>query len=267
MYIHSLSTHYITIASLTFICVVLIYYTGYGEEGTGNWCFKDGTISFQDIFTLYKKYLKEQLLYIFSDCCYSGQWVVDCAKCLDEMGIGACGHQAIKHGILLKVFTSCQPNQRATLGGYVAQKGILFYEKDQNICFYSFKKLSDTQTSYGVDFTKIKCFQLEGPTAPCRLPDIPAKCSWKWEDIIALELEKRPTKLLFTVHGEDRGWDAWHIVLVERDLLDDYNNKIIQSGSIDVADYGYIIKSGWGKDPPVDIMDKIKKYCPDYISY
>ena len=251
---------------LTFIYIVWIYYTGYGEEGTGNWCFKDGTISFQDIFTLYKKYLKEQLLYIFSDCCYSGQWVVDCAKCLDEMGIGACGHQAIKHGILLKVIASCRPNQRVTLGSYVAQKGIFFDEKDQSIHFYTSKKLSDTQTTYGVDFTAIKCMQLEGPTAPCRIPDIPAKCSWKWEDVIALEFEKTPASLLFPVHVKDKGRNAWHIVLAERDLLDDFKKKF-DSGIINVADYGYVIKSGWGEDPPVDIMDKIKKYCPSYISY
>ena len=156
-----------------------IYCTGYGEEGTGNWCFKDGTISFQDIFMLYKKYLKEKMLIINSDCCYSGQWVVDAAKCLDEMGIGACGHQAIKHGMLLKVFTSCQPNQTATIGNFVAHKGLYFNEAECVIYVYYNKKLSDTQNTYGVDFTKIKCLQLEGPTGPCRLPDIPTKCSWK----------------------------------------------------------------------------------------
>ena len=244
----------------------MIYYTGYGEEGTGNWCFKDGTISFQDIFTLYKKHLKEKLLYIFSDCCYSGQWVVDCAKCLDEMGIGACGHQARKHGILLKVVTSCQPNQRATLGKFLAQKAIIFDEKDEVIRYYSVKKLSDTQTSYGVDFTNIFCLPLKGPTATCRFPEIPARCSWKWEDVIALEDEERPSSLLYTVRGEDREWPAWHVVLVERELLDDFKEKV-RSGTIDVANYGYVIESGWGKDSPDDVRDKIRKYHPVFCSY
>ena len=27
----------------------VLYYTGHGEEGTGNWCFHDGTISIQEI--------------------------------------------------------------------------------------------------------------------------------------------------------------------------------------------------------------------------
>ena len=245
------------------IFVVWIYYSGYGEEGTGNWCFMDGNISFQDIFTLYKKYLKERLLYIFSDCSYSGQWVVDCAKCLDEMGIGACGHEAIKHGILIKVFSTCQPSQKATLGSYVGQKGIYFNETDCSIWIHYGKNLSDSQTTYGLDFTRIKCLQLDGPTAPCRLPDIPAKCSWKWKDTIALKYDNRPSSLIYTVRGTDRGRKAWHVVLVERELIDDFREKV-STGTIDVAKYGYVIKSGWGKDPPDDVLNNIKKYSPSW---
>ena len=245
--------------------IVWIYYTGYAEEGTGNWCFKDGTISFQDIFTLYKKYLKEKLLYIYSDCCYSGQWVVDCAKCLDEMSIGACGHQAIKHGMLLKVFTSCQPNQKATLGRFIAHKALFFEEEERVMIVSCNKKLSDTQNTYGVDFTTIQCLQLEGATGPCRFPDISAKCSWKWEDIISLESKKRPASLLFTIRGQDREWDAWHIILVKRELLDDFCKKI-DSERIDVGDYGYVIKSGWGRDPPDDVIKKIRQYCPSWLT-
>ena len=50
---------------------------------------------------------------------------------------------------------------------------------------------------------------------------------------------------MYTVHGTDRGWDAWHIVLVERKLLEAFCEKV-STGSIDVAKYGYVIKSGWG---------------------
>ena len=177
------------------------------------------------------------------------------------MGIGACGHQTKKHGMLLKVIASCQPYQRATLGSFVAQKGILFNENYQAVRFFSWKKLSDTQTSYGVDFTKIVCMQLEGPTAPCRLPDIPAKYSWKWEDMAVLESEKRPTERVYFVRGKDRGRAAWHCVLVEGDLIGDFEEKV-RSGIVDVSDYGYVIKSGWGRDPPVDIKDKLTKYGP-----
>ena len=65
--------------------------------------------------------------------------------------------------------------------------------------FIMVKKLFDSQTTHGLDFTRIKCMQLEGPTAPCRFPDVPAKCSWKWKDIIDLEYDKRPASLIYTV--------------------------------------------------------------------
>ena len=240
------------------ISAVTLYYTGYGEEGTGNWCFKDGVISFQDIFALYIKYCKGKLLYIFADCCYSGQWVLDCAKCMDEMSIGACGHQTREQGVLLKIYTSCYPNQKAALDCYIPE-GFDFNEDHSNICINVKQMISDSQTTYGYDFTKIRCLQLEGPMAPCRLPDIPVKCSWKWEDLVAIDSNKRPSSLVYTVRGTDRGWDAWHIVLIERELLDAFREKL-STGNVDVADYGYVIKSGWGKDPPDDILDKIEKY-------
>lgn len=200
------------------------------------------------------------MLCILSDCCYSGHWVEDCAKCLDELGIGACGHQAIKHGMLLKVLASCQPNQKATLESFVTQKGIHFDDHDHKMRFYTFKKLSDTQSTRGIDFTEIRCFQLKGPTAPCLLPDIPAKYSWTWKDIV-LEYEKTLSSLVYTVRGKDRGRDAWHIVFVERRLLDAFKEKVT-TGNIDVADYGHVIKSGWGKDPPDDILKALNKYGP-----
>lgn len=102
---------------------------------------------------------------------------------------------------------------------------------------------------------------MEGSTTPCHFSDIPARCSWKWEEIIALEYENRPSSLLYTVRGTDKGRKAWHLVIVERELLDNFKEKV-DSGTIDVAKYGYVIKSGWGKDPPDDILDCIKKCSP-----
>jgi len=54
----------------------ILYYTGHGEIGTGNWCFADGTISIQEILDM----LPERNYYpmIFSDACYSGHWANFC---------------------------------------------------------------------------------------------------------------------------------------------------------------------------------------------
>ena len=56
----------------------ILYYTGHGEIGTGNWCFADGTISIQEILDM----LPGGSYYpmIFSDACYSGHWANFCLK-------------------------------------------------------------------------------------------------------------------------------------------------------------------------------------------
>ena len=61
---------------------------------------------------------------------------MDCAKCLDEMGIGACGHQAIEQGIFIRVIASCEPNQKATVEIFLTREGITFH--DHYKTFYSF---------------------------------------------------------------------------------------------------------------------------------
>ena len=54
----------------------MLYYTGHGETGTGNWCFSDGTISIQEIFDMVPGGCYYPL--IFSDACYSGHWANFC---------------------------------------------------------------------------------------------------------------------------------------------------------------------------------------------
>jgi len=80
-----------------------------------------------------------KVLAIYTDCCYSGQWVVDCAKCLDEMGIGACGHQTMQKGISIRVIASCEPNQKATVEHFVVLKGIEFDDYYKTL-FFMFQK-------------------------------------------------------------------------------------------------------------------------------
>ena len=235
----------------------MIYYTGWGEEGTGNWCFKDGVISLNDILSLYDKYLKDRLLVIYADCSYSGQWVLDYANALDEMGIEACGHQMRKQKKFLKIFTSCQPNQTADARTYVT-KALNFSEEDDSLWVYTNLKLSDSQTTYGCNFSNIQCVNPAGPEAPCQLSKIPNKCSWNWKDIVDPEYKNRPSSRVFTVRGTDRGRKAWYIVLVEKDLLESFQ-ETINSKTIDLEKFGYIIKSGYGKDPPNDLINNIKK--------
>lgn len=70
------------------------------------------------------------------------------------------------------------------------------------------------------------------------------------------------SKYIYLVTGQDKGRDAWHYVLVDPPKLQVFRAKT-QGGSLDVADYGKVLYSGWGKTPPDDIKEKIKD---EYLS-
>ena len=56
----------------------MLYYTGHGEKNTGDWCFSDGKIGIEEIFSwclLGKEYPT-----IISDACYSGNWAINARR-------------------------------------------------------------------------------------------------------------------------------------------------------------------------------------------
>ena len=96
----------------------VIWYSGDGVKGSGDWVFPDGTISFSDIYDLYIKHFHGKILYIIADCCFAGQWVQTLAKCLTSQNIGACGHYARDRGILIKIMAAWQSDELAYDGAY-----------------------------------------------------------------------------------------------------------------------------------------------------
>ena len=225
-----------------------IWYMGHSEEGTGNWCFKDGTISFQEIFDLYMTHSPGKLLVITSDCCYSGNWVHRCTETLDnKLGIPPCGHKARERGVLIKVCASCRGNEKATElcfstdGMYV----------DANTGWPMIRTNERHQTTMFADFTQLVCCR--DPGSPCPAED--AFKNWKWNDAVSGEMCRN----ISLVTGKDRGRPAWHYVLLsngEKDRVQGFKAQV-RTGTVDVADSGYVIVSGWGKDPPDNIRDKV----------
>ena len=139
---------------------MLIWYTGHGERGTGNWVLKNGYVKFEDIYDLYKRYFKGRYLYIVTDCCYSGSWVVECARLLDRDGI-KCGHTAELQKVFIKVFAACLPSERACDTMYTKYKGVKLNPRrggpEKTISFAEHRRLGrkkSTQTTLGVDFTQ-----------------------------------------------------------------------------------------------------------------
>ena len=86
------------------------------------------------------------------------------------------------------------------------------------------------------------------------------------EQIIKLLLEHKAdvsmgynedtTERIYIVRGTDRGKPAWHYVLVDKHLLGLFLKKT-KGGSLDVKDFGTVLRGGWGQDPPAGTIDQI----------
>ena len=231
----------------TIVPPAVLYYMGHSEEGTGNWCFKDGTISFHEIFALYRKHCPGKLLSILTDCCYSGQWTIDCAKTLDSLGIPPCGHRAREQGILVKVIASCQPDQKATEPCFSVE-GVNV--DDDGTQIYWSKELAQQKSTW-CDATGLACYR--DPDESCCSDE--ALKNWTWQEA----LHGRLRKSVQIVRLSDQGRPTWHYLLLS-DKSEEYEKRFwerVKSGSINLTEWGYVIASGEGRDPPQEIQDKI----------
>ncbi len=53
----------------------------------------------------------------------------------------------------------------------------------------------------------------------------------------------------YLVRGEEHGKKAWYYVKVERGRLPSFK-KAMKAGEYNLTDYGEILSSGWGENPP-----------------
>lgn len=233
-----------------------LYYVGPGKRNTGDWCFKDGFITFRDLAQVYlSSNFHGRCLGIISDCSYSGAWVKTCMDWLDELGVQPCGHSAHEKDVLVKIFSSCRPLEIPGTFQF-SLRGAISDKNTQALSFilhdgYSGEGLNDGQHTYGIDFTSLRCRQKE-IEKPCELL---ASSSWnKWN----------ASKRVYLVRGQDKGRDAWHYVLLvdDEETIKIFVEKTqgINKGreSIDILDYGQVLRSGWGREPPEDVRDWIE---------
>ena len=72
------------------------------------------------------------------------------------------------------------------------------------------------------------------------------------------KLQNSQGELIYLVRGKHEGMEVWHYVLVEKAKLPIFQ-ALLKKGAMDVANYGKILHSGFGKNPPEDIVAAIKK--------
>ena len=176
-------------------------------------------------------------LSIVSDCSYSGKWVRDCAKKLDEIGIPSCGHHTREQKILLKIYTACEENQEATISVLATAIKV----KDGSMHFPGYgQQLDSSQKSCTGDFRCIRCSRKS--SEPCQINS----SQLKWEHCLF------NYHLVYLVQDGDKR--TWYYVLVDDDKVDAFKARNA-TDCIDVTNYGKILCCGLGQYPP----DKKKK--------
>lgn len=225
----------------------MLHYVGDGRRHTGDWCFKDGFITFADLVTRYLQLLRGRVLTIISDCSHSGSWVRECMAFLDQQGVGPCGHKAREKGILIKVYTSCLSHQIPRQLAY----SVYGCGNDKNTGEMGFLKMSDAVrlTTKVTDAQHVRCWDFT--VVSCGQKSIADDClclpqaNWQtW----------RAKNRLYKVNGFNKDRKVWHIVLV----VDDNTNLIFvektqgeNSGTLttNTQDYGTVLKKGLGDGP------------------
>lgn len=71
------------------------------------------------------------------------------------------------------------------------------------------------------------------------------------------KLKSSRSELVYLVSGVDAGLPAWYYVHMEKSKLQLF--KARNKDSSNLTDYGTILYSGWGEEPPTDIRQKIKE--------
>jgi hypothetical protein len=60
------------------------------------------------------------------------------------------------------------------------------------------------------------------------------------------------------VRGKNSGREAWYYVRVNKKPMVLFE-EAMKGGSMDLADYGEVLLSGWGKDPPADAVRRARE--------
>ena len=73
------------------------------------------------------------------------------------------------------------------------------------------------------------------------------------------KLKSSSSNLIYLVRGKDQGKAAWHYVKVRDKAILPIFLKKADGGPIDVSEYGEILHSGWGENPPEDVVKDIEE--------
>ena len=202
---------------------------------------------------IYIQHFKGKILYIGSDCSYAGSWVQQCAQFLEEQEVTPCAHSAREKGVLLVVVASCRSSEIP----FQLYSAVRHYGNDKNTgalcCWLNGWKVAEGQHVKAISSLKIEC-ENKSIDDPCLLrPGI----TWT---------RKVQKDRIFLVRGCDRERPAWHYVLLvdDEDTIREFTELTQGENSgmhtLNMNDYGQVIKSGFGRDPPNEVKDWMEQH-------
>ena len=185
---------------------------------------------------------------IDSDCSYSGSWVKAYMEYMDEQGVQPCAHSAKEKSCFITVCASCKHNEVPHRLLY----SIRANTNDKNTGTMGIMKdgweIAEGHHSKHASVFKIQCNN-KSIDDPCTLGPHDT-----WRKILNSDR-------IFIVRGMDKGRQAWHYVLLVDDDETIRKFKELTQGpnagkhTVDISNFGQVLKSGWGYDPPNDVKD------------
>lgn len=74
------------------------------------------------------------------------------------------------------------------------------------------------------------------------------------------QLGKSRADCLYLCKGLDKGRAAWYYVMVDKPKIPIFLKQYeTPGGTINLLDYGEVVYSGWGEEPPEDIKKKVEE--------
>ena len=174
--------------------------------------------------------------------------MTDCAKTLDQLGIPPCGHRARERGVLIKVFASCQPDQKAAEPCYSVE-GVTLSD-DGTVT--SFAMQLSKQRSTWFDGTGLVCCR--GPDSPCPKNTF---LHLKWEDYVGGHF---PVTLINRKEGEAIKWYYIMLNRASKEYGSTFISQFRKDRAMRLGDWGYVLESREGRAIPQEIQDKVKAW-------
>ena len=172
----------------------------------------------------------------------------ECAKTLDSLHIPPCGHRARENGAVVRLYAACQSDQEASEPCYSVE-GIAV--SSDGLLTTTPQKIAKQKPNV-IDSSRLVC---------CRSPDSPCpKTTFQhltWENAV-----DKSTNLHLVQRREGQR-DMWYYLILHRagDVYrEEFQSRYRRDPSLRLSDWGYILESGEGCNPPQEVEEKVRKW-------